>query len=70
MAAVTFTIGCTERNALIEDGTGPGLEHVGGEFLPPFATVPPGGDAYLVRLGQLSRLGQFCQLKDCIDFID
>jgi hypothetical protein len=34
----------------------------------------PGGDAHLIfvssKLCQLSRLGQFCQLKDMIDFIE
>jgi hypothetical protein len=42
------TIGDKHPNALFEDGPGPGLESVGGEFQPSFATVYPGGDAYLL----------------------
>jgi len=57
-------------NPLFEDGTGPGLEPVSGEFQPSFETGYPGGGAYLVRLSQLKRLRQFCQLKDIIDFND
>jgi len=37
-------------NPLFEDGPGPGLEPVGGEFQPSFETVHPGGGAYPVRL--------------------
>jgi hypothetical protein len=33
-------------NSLFKDGTGPGLEPVGGEFQPSFETVHPGGGAY------------------------
>jgi len=35
-------------NLLFEDGTGPDLEPVGGEFQPSFATVHPGGGAHLI----------------------
>jgi len=35
-------------NSLFEDGTGPGLELVGGEFQPFFATAHPGGGVYLI----------------------
>jgi hypothetical protein len=63
------TIGANP-NRLFEDGPGPGLEPVGGEFQPSFETVHPGGGAHLVRLSQLRRLRQFCQLKDIIDFND
>jgi hypothetical protein len=34
-------------NSLFEDGTGLGLEPVGGEFQPSFETGYPGGGAYL-----------------------
>ena len=34
-------------NSLFEDGTGPGLEPVDGEFQPSFASVHPGGGAHL-----------------------
>ncbi|MGD9351622.1 MAG: hypothetical protein PVI72_01740, partial [Desulfobacterales bacterium] len=60
-------------NSLFEDGSGPGLDPVGREFQPSFETVRAGGGAYLFRLCQLSplsRLSQFCQLKDIIDFND
>ena len=60
----------TNPNPLFEDGPGPGLEPVGGEFQPSFETIHPGGGAHLVRLSHLSRLSQFCQLKDIIDFND
>jgi hypothetical protein len=33
-------------NSLCEDGTGPGLETVGGEFQPSFETVYPGAGAH------------------------
>ena len=36
-----------QPNSLFEDGPGPGLEPVGGEFQPSFETAHPGGDAYL-----------------------
>jgi hypothetical protein len=52
---------------LFEEGTGPGLEPVGDEFQPSFLIAYPGGGAHLFRLCQLSRLSQFCQLKDVID---
>jgi hypothetical protein len=35
-------------NSLFEDGTGPGLDPVGGEFQPSFETVHPGGGAHLI----------------------
>jgi hypothetical protein len=35
-------------NSLFENGTGPGLDPVGGEFQPPFETGYPGGGAYLI----------------------
>jgi len=35
-------------NPLFEDGTGPGLEPVSGEFQPSFETGYPGGGAYLI----------------------
>jgi len=34
---------------LFEDGTGPGLEPVGGEFQPSIETAYPGGDPTLFR---------------------
>ena len=63
-------LGTTPPNPLFEDGTGPGLEPVGGEFQPSFETVHPGGGAHLIRLRPLSRLGRFCQFQDRIDFTD
>ena len=33
---------------LFEDGTGPGIDPVGGEFQPSFETGYPGGGAYLI----------------------
>jgi hypothetical protein len=36
-----------QPNSLFDDGTGPGLEPVGGEFQPSFETVHPGGGAHL-----------------------
>jgi hypothetical protein len=42
---------------LFEDGPGPVLEPVGGEFQPTFETVYPGGGAHLVRLFPLSPFG-------------
>jgi hypothetical protein len=61
----------TNPNLLFEDGPGPGLEPVGGEFQPSFETGYAGGDAHLIfvlnQLCQLSPvaagLGQFCQLR-------
>jgi hypothetical protein len=35
---------------LFDDVTGPGIEPVGGEFQPSFATVHPGGGAHLFSL--------------------
>ena len=62
----------TNPNPLFEDGPGPVLEPVGGEFQPSFETVYTGGGAYLIfvlqQLCQLSRLGRFCQFQDLIDF--
>jgi hypothetical protein len=37
-------------NSLFEDATGPGLETVGGEFQPSFATAYSGGGAHLILL--------------------
>ena len=37
----------TLSDSLFEDGPGPGIEPVGGEFQPSFETAHPGGDAYL-----------------------
>jgi hypothetical protein len=37
-------------NLLCEDGTGPGLETVGGEFQPSFETVYPGAGAHFITL--------------------
>jgi hypothetical protein len=57
--------------ALLEDRTISEIDPVGGEFQPRLETGYPGGGAHLVRLCQLSplsQLGQFCQLKDIIDF--
>jgi hypothetical protein len=42
------TIGVTNPTPLFEDGPGPGLEPVGGEFQPPFAIAYPGGGAHLI----------------------
>jgi len=38
----------TNPKPLFEDGPGPGLEPVGGEFQPSFETGYPGGGAYLI----------------------
>jgi hypothetical protein len=38
----------TNPSPLFEDGQGPGLEPVGGEFQPQFETVYPGGGAHLI----------------------
>jgi hypothetical protein len=38
----------TNPTPLFEDGKGPGLESVGGEFQPPFAIAYPGGGAHLI----------------------
>jgi len=40
-------------NSLFEDGTGPGLEPVGGEFQRSFEIVHPGGGAYLIFMLKL-----------------
>ena len=60
-----------------QDGPGPGLEPVGGEFQPSFETGYSGGDAHLFRLCPMSPLspaaaglGRFCQFQDLIDFTD
>jgi hypothetical protein len=37
----------TKPISLFDDGPGPCLEPVGGEFQPPFETVYPGGGAHL-----------------------
>jgi hypothetical protein len=36
------------QKSLFKDGTGPGLEPVGGEFQPSFEIVHPGGGAHLI----------------------
>ena len=61
----------TNPNPLFEDGLGPVLEPVGGEFQPRLATVYPGGGAYPVRLcpfspaaAGFSRLSRLCQDRD------
>jgi len=41
------TIGDTNLTPLFEDGPGPGLEPVAGEFQPSFETVHTGGGAHL-----------------------
>jgi hypothetical protein len=49
---------------LFEDGPGPGLEPVGGEFQPSFETVYPGSGADLIRLCPLSPLSRLFQAMD------
>ena len=61
LAGTTFKL---HPNSLIDDGTGLGLEPVGGEFQPSFETVHPGGGAHLVRLCPLGPLSRLCQAKD------
>jgi hypothetical protein len=39
-------------NSFFEDGYGPGLEAVGGEFQPSFATAHAGGGAHFITLLQ------------------
>ena len=56
----------TNPTPLFDDGSGPGLDPVAGEFKPSFETVHPGGGAHPIRLCQLSRFSRFCQLKDIV----
>ena len=45
-------------NSLFEDGTGPGIEPVGGEFQPSFETVHSGGGAHLIIFLLSSQRGE------------
>jgi hypothetical protein len=56
-------------NSLSEEGTGLGLETVGGEFQPSFETVHPGGGTHLVRLSPLSHLSRLCQAMDVTNIL-
>jgi hypothetical protein len=48
----------TNPNLLFEDGPGPGLEPVGGEFQPSFETGYAGGGAYLIFVLNLTGEGE------------
>jgi hypothetical protein len=55
LEATTFKL---NPNSLFEDGHGPGLDPVGGEFQSSFETVHPGGGAHL-----FSELQSFFRVK-------
>ena len=55
---------------LFEDGTGPGLDPVGGEFQPSFETGYPGGGAYLIFVSFEIRVLRFTDSSSTITIGD